>query len=300
MKPPPAAFVGQPPLAVIAGPTASGKSALALKLAEAENGVLINADASQVYADLAILSARPELAETARAPHRLFGTIDGAESCTAARWAGLARAEIAAAHAAGQLPILVGGTGLYLRTLLDGIAPVPEIPADIRAEVRALSPELARAALEVEDTEMARRLHPNDSQRNARALEVMRATGRSLLVWQVAAPEGGLAADVDLRPQVVDISREALVQRIDERIGVMWAAGALDEVRQLAARGLASTLPVMRAIGVPPLMALLSGELTEPQALERWRWDTRQYAKRQSTWLRNQTGRWPRISADAG
>lgn len=297
VKPPLAAFDGQPPLAVIAGPTASGKSALALRLAEAHDGVLINADASQVYADLSILSARPSTAEMARAPHRLFGTVDGAESCTAARWAGLARAEITAAHSGGKLPVLVGGTGLYLRTLLEGIAPVPEISPAIRAEVRALSTEQARAALEMEDPGIAARLHPHDSQRNARALEVMRATGRSLADWQKAAPVGGLAAEVDLRPQVIDIARETLVQRIDARIGAMWADGALEEVRHLATRGLAQTLPVMRAIGVPPLLALLSGELSQTDALERWRLDTRQYAKRQATWLRNQTGGWPRISA---
>lgn len=286
----------KPPLAVIAGPTASGKSALALALAEAENGVLINADASQVYADLAILSARPSAAEMARAPHRLFGTIDGAQSCTAAHWAALARAEIAAAHAAGQLPILVGGTGLYLRTLLDGIAPVPEIPAAVRAAVRAFSTEQVRAALQAEDAPIAARLHPHDTQRNARALEVIRATGRSLAIWQQAPPEGGLGPLVELRAQVIDIPRETLVRRIDSRVEAMWRDGALEEVRRLAARGLAQTLPVMRAIGVPPLLALLAGSLTPAQAQERWRLDTRQYAKRQSTWLRNQTGGWPRIS----
>ncbi len=288
----------KPPVAVIAGPTASGKSALALKLAEAENGVLINADASQVYADLSILSARPSAEELARAPHRLFGTIDGAESCTAARWAELARAEIAAAHKAGRLPILVGGTGLYLRTLLEGIAPVPEIPAPVRAAVRALTAEAARAALEVEDPAIAARLHPHDSQRNARALEVIRATGRSLALWQQAPAAGGLLPDVELRAQVIDMPRETLVARIDARIGEMWRAGALEEVRRLAARGLSPALPVMRAIGVPPLLALLAGEVTETEALERWRLDTRQYAKRQSTWLRNQTGGWPRLFPD--
>ena len=286
----------KPPLAVIAGPTASGKSALALKLAETENGVVINADASQVYADLAVLSARPPASEMARAPHRLFGTIDGAESCTAARWAALARAEIAAAHAAGRLPILVGGTGLYLRTLLEGIAPVPAIPPQVRAEVRGLSTEEVRAALEREDAAMVARLHPHDSQRNARALEVIRATGRSLSVWQQAKAEGGLGEEVELRPQVILAERDVLVGRIDARIEVMRAGGALEEVRQLAARGLPATLPVMRAIGVPPLLALLAGELSEARALERWRLDTRQYAKRQTTWLRNQTGGWPRTA----
>ncbi|MCG2839398.1 tRNA (adenosine(37)-N6)-dimethylallyltransferase MiaA [Sandaracinobacter sp. RS1-74] len=291
---------GKPPLAVIAGPTASGKSAMALEMAEAEKGVIINADASQLYAELSILSARPSAAEMARAPHRLFGVVDGAESCTAARWAELARAEIAAAHEAGRLPILVGGTGLYLRTLLEGIAPVPEIPDEVRADVRRLSTGEVRAALEREDPAMAARLHPHDTQRNARALEVVRASGRSLASWQQAEADGGLGAEVALRPLVIDIPRPALVERIDARVGAMWREGALEEVRHLAARGLSRTLPVMRAIGVPPLLALLAGTLSEEAALARWRLDTRQYAKRQATWLRNQMGGWPRIPARLG
>lgn len=284
----------KPPLAVIAGPTASGKSAFALSLAAARNGVIINADASQVYADLLILSARPGPAETATVPHRLFGILDGAEVASAATWAELARAEIAAAHAAGKLPILVGGTGLYLRTLLQGIAPVPPVEAAIRADVRALLPAEARAALQREDPVMAARLHPHDQQRTARALEVVRATGRSLGEWQAAPSEGGMEPEVRLEPLVLEPDRARLVQRIDARVAQMWGAGALDEVRRLANRGLPMALPVMRAIGVPPLLALLRGELDEPAQLERWRLDTRQYAKRQATWLRNQLGGWPR------
>ena len=167
----------------------------------------------------------------------------------------------------------------------------------LRAEVRALSVGEARAALEAEDPAIAVRLHAHDSQRNARALEVVRATGQSLALWQKAPPVGGLAAEVDLRPQVIDIARDTLVRRIDARVAAMWAEGALEEVRHLATRGLSPTLPVMRAIGVPPLLALLAGELGEAPAQERWRLDTRQYAKRQATWLRNQTGGWPRIAA---
>jgi tRNA dimethylallyltransferase len=289
--------VKRPPLVVIAGPTASGKSAHALALAEARGGVLINADASQVYADLPILSAGPTDAERARAPHRLFGTIDGVLACTAAHWAGLARGEIAAAHATGRVPILVGGTGLYLRTLLEGIAPVPGIDAGVRAAVRAMDPAEVRGRLEAEDPLMAARLHPNDAQRNARALEVVLATRRSLADWQAAPPEGGLADSVTLEPLVIDKPRAQLVQRIDARVDAMWAGGALAEVERLAARRLSPALPVMRAIGVPPLMALLSGELDAAAAIARWKLDTRQYAKRQATWLRNQLGDWPRIAA---
>lgn len=286
----------RPPLVVIAGPTASGKSAYALALAEARDGVLINADASQVYADLPILSAAPSEAERARAPHRLFGTVDGAQASTAALWAGLAGAEVAAAHAQGRLPILVGGTGLYLRTLLDGIATVPGIKLQVRATIRTMPPSQVRARLEAEDRVMAARLHPNDAQRNARALEVIRSTGRSLADWQSAPAEGGLAGRVALEPLVIDRPRDELVQRIDARVDAMWAAGALHEVKRLAARGLSPALPAMRAIGVPPLLAHLAGELSVAEALARWKLDTRQYAKRQATWLRNQLGGWPRMS----
>jgi tRNA dimethylallyltransferase len=228
-------------------------------------------------------------------PHRLFGAVDGAVACTAAHWAGLARAEIAAAHAAGLVPVLVGGTGLYLRTLLEGIAPVPGIAPAVRQAVRGLTPGEARAALEAEDPAMAARLHPNDAQRNARALEVVRSTGRSLSDWQAAPAEGGLAAEVALEPLVMEMPRDRLVARIDARVEAMWAAGALAEVARLAARGLRADLPVMRAIGVPPLLAHLAGELTAEAAVARWKLDTRQYAKRQATWGRNQLGSWPRL-----
>lgn len=283
-----------PPLAVIAGPTASGKTARALELAEARDGVILNADASQVYADLDIIAARPSAAALHRAPHRLFGFADAAEAMTAARWAALARAEIEAAWAAGRLPILVGGTGLYLRTLLDGIAPVPPVPAEVRAAVRALPAGAARAALEAEDPRMAARLNPGDRQRTARALEVIRASGRSLAEWQAAPRTGGLAAHVALEPLVLDPPRDVLDQRIAARIEAMWAAGALDEVRRLRARGLSPALPAMRAIGVPPLVALLDGRMDEAQAKARWRLDTRRYAKRQGTWFRHQHPDWPR------
>ncbi len=228
-------------------------------------------------------------------PHRLFGTIDGAIACTAAHWAGLARDSIAEAHRQGGLPILVGGTGLYLRTLLEGIAPVPGIDRAVRTAVRAMAHGAVRAALEAEDPAMAARLHPNDAQRNARALEVVRATGRSLADWQAAPAEGGIADRVRLEALVIDRPRGDLVARIDARVEAMWAAGALAEVERLAARGLSPALPVMRAIGVPPLLAHLGGTLSAGDAIARWKLDTRQYAKRQATWLRNQLGHWPRL-----
>lgn len=285
----------KPPLVVIAGPTASGKSALALRMAEQRDAVIINADASQLYADLAILTARPTPAEMGAVPHRLFGVLDGAEAGTAAGWAAMAKDAIAESHAAGRLPILVGGTGLYLTALLSGIAPVPAIPADVRGGVRAMPAPAVRAALEAEDPAMAARLHPQDPQRNARALEVWRATGRSLAHWQQARV-GGIGSDVALRVLVLDPPRDALGIRIDARIAAMHAAGAAHEVARLAARGLDPALPVMRAIGVPPLLALLAGTLDESAALDRWRLDTRRYAKRQATWFRHQLQSWPRIA----
>lgn len=262
-------------------------------MADSLNGVIINADASQVYADLRILSARPDAADEARAPHRLFGVLDGAEICTAARWVDMAKAEIAAAHADGRAPILVGGTGLYLQSLLWGLAPVPDIADDVRAEIRNLDRAEVRAALEVEDPAMAARLHANDWQRNARALEVWRATGQSLLFWQQQPRSGGLADTVDLQPLLLLPDRAVLNARIDQRIEQMWQAGALDEVCALWKRQLPPDCPVMRAIGVPPLLALLQGQLDEVAAIQRWRLDTRRYAKRQSTWFRHQTPDWP-------
>jgi tRNA dimethylallyltransferase len=286
---------GKPPLAVIAGPTASGKSALAVAMARARNGVIVNADASQVYADLRLLSARPSAAEEALAPHRLYGIIDGREACTAARWAGLAKAEIEAAWAAGRLPILVGGTGLYLRTLLEGISPVPPVAAAVRAAVRALDAPAVRAALVAEDPAMAAWLHPNDRQRNARALEVWRATGRSLGDWQ-AQTTGGIGAVVALDAQVVSLPRGTLYARCDARASAMLELGAVDEVAALVARRLPADAPVMKALGVRPIALLLAGEIDRAQALAALQQETRNYAKRQQTWFANQTGDWPRIS----
>lgn len=284
--------MNKPPLAVIAGPTASGKSALALALAEKRNGVIINADASQIYADLRIVSARPSASEEARAPHRLYGVVDGATACSAAAWAAMAREAIADVQAKGRLPILVGGTGLYIRTLLDGIAPVPEIPDDVRSEVRAIDDP--HSALAAEDPAMAARLRPSDRQRSARALEVWRATGRSLGDWQ-QGNVGGIGDAVELEPYVVEIDRDDLYARCDARFDIMLAEGALGEAAALAARQLPPTLPVMKALGVPPLLRHLAGEIDLPTAAAEAKQDTRRYAKRQLTWFRNQTPGWRRL-----
>lgn len=277
----------RPRVALIAGPTASGKSALALALAQAVNGTVINADASQVYADLRILSARPTIQETNAAPHRLFGHIDGAQACTAARWAHEARAEIDRAHGEGRLPILTGGTGLYIRTLLDGIAPVPDIDPDIRATVRALPVAQAHAMLAIEDPPAAARLAPADSTRVARALEVILSTGRPLSSWQ-AVRTGGIGDRVALSPLILLPPRDWLIARCDRRFVEMIATGAVEEVEILLARDLDPDLPVMRAIGVPEIRAWLGGDIDRDTMLERGRIATRQYAKRQFTWFSRQ------------
>lgn len=275
-------------MALIAGPTASGKSALALAIAERHRGTVINADSAQVYRDLRVLSARPSPEEEARAPHRLFGHVDATEDYNAARWAIEARAEIAAAHGAGRLPILVGGTGLYLRTLIDGIAPVPEIHPAIRAEVRALSVADAHEALAITDPDAAARLNPADTTRVARALEVVRSTGRTLADWQ-ATRIGGIGSDIALMPTILLPPRDWLHERCDRRLAAMFDEGAVEEVRVLLERGdVPPDAPVMRAIGVREIAAMLSGEIDHETALDLARAATRQYAKRQYTWFRNQ------------
>lgn len=288
-----------PPLALIAGPTASGKSDLAVRTAlAAGKAVVINADSAQVYADLAILSARPTEAEMRGIPHRLFGAWDGATACSAADWAAAARAEIAAAHAEGALPILVGGTGLYIRTLLDGIAPVPPIDPAVRAEVRALPVAEAYAALTREDPARAAALGPNDTTRIARALEVIRSTGRPLAAWQQERT-GGIGHTVGLRPVVLMPERAWLYERCDRRFAQMWRGGAVAEVETLLARQIAPDLPVMRAIGVAEVTDFLAGRCTEPEAIAAGSQATRRYAKRQYTWLRHQPpADWPRITLE--
>lgn len=286
-----------PRVALIAGPTASGKSAAALALAEATGGTVVNADASQVYADLRLLSARPSLEEETRAPHRLFGYLDGAESCSAARWAADAAATVDDAHARGSLPILVGGTGLYIRTLLDGIAPIPTIDPAIRAEVRALPVATAHARLADVDPAAAVRLHPADTTRVARALEVALSTGRLLAAWQ-ADRAGGIADRVALAPLILLPDRATLVARCDARLAEMFDGGAIDEVERLLARRLPPDTPVLRAIGVPEIAGYLAGAWSRDEALAHARVATRRYAKRQYTWFRHQPpSEWPRIES---
>jgi len=276
---------------LIAGPTASGKSALALELAEASGGTIINADSMQVYRDLRIITARPLLAEEARAPHRLYGHVDAAENFSVGRWCTEVAAALDAAKGEGRAAIIVGGTGLYFNALTRGLAAVPAIPTDIRDAVRArLVSEGAtalHAELEVRDPAAAARLGPGDGTRISRALEVVLATGRSLLDWhnenKPPILDLAAAAKVFLMPD-----RDALLGRINARFDAMMAAGALEEVRTLASRKLNPSLPAMKAHGVPWLIRHLNGEIGTAEAVEQAKLETRQYTKRQATWFRNQ------------
>ncbi|RPF70398.1 tRNA (adenosine(37)-N6)-dimethylallyltransferase MiaA [Aurantiacibacter spongiae] len=280
------------PVALIAGPTASGKSDLAVRLALAlrdagRTAVIINADSAQVYADLRVLSARPTEVEMQDVPHHLFGAWDGSTPCSAVDWAKAARGEIDDAHANDTIPILVGGTGLYIRTLLEGIAPVPDIDPEIRTSVRAMSREDAYTALKSEDPDRASKLTGTDSQRIARALEVVRSTGHPLGEWQ-KRKTGGIGSRVQLHPLILLPDRTTLYERCDRRFRTMIAEGATEEVEALLARDLPPELPVMRAIGVPEIVGWLNGDWSRDEALERACRATRNYAKRQYTWFARQ------------
>ena len=282
-------------VALVVGPTASGKSALALEIAKKQPSVIINADSAQVYRDLEILSARPSEEEMEGIEHQLFGYIDGSEACSAARWADDAKAAIAAAHDRDLLPILVGGTGLYVRVLLDGIAPIPEIDPAIREDVRKLETLEAYRVLQQLDPLAAERLHAADTTRIQRALEVARSTGQPLDHWQ-RHKVGGIGDTINLHPLVMLPDREWLYQRCDRRLHEMVARGAKQEVEGLLARNLPTNLPVMRAIGVAEFSEWLAGDIDRETAVERAQIATRQYAKRQYTWFRNQSpADWPRV-----
>lgn len=292
----------KPRVALIAGPTASGKSALAVVLAQSlidqgQPAIVINADASQVYRDLAILSARPTDTEMGGVEHRLFGHVDGADDYNAARWANDAKAEIASAHSQGAVSILVGGTGMYIRTLLEGIAPVPDIDPAIRERIRSYPVEQQYEELQRVDGEAATRLKPRDTTRIARALEVALSTGKPLATWQEQRV-GGINGLVSLTPQILLPPREELKLRCDARFEIMLNQGAAIEVEQLLARNLSPDKPVMRAIGVPEIAAMLEGRLSREEAVAGGQLATRQYAKRQYTWFRNQLpGDWSRFNA---
>jgi len=257
--------------------------------------VIVNADSAQIYRDLPVLSAMPTGEERAAAEHRLYGVRDGALPCSAAEWAELARREIADLHSSGKVPILVGGTGLYLRTLLDGIAPVPAIDPEVRQRVREAAVEENRLKLRTLDPHAAERLKPTDTTRIARALEVILSTGRTLGEWHKQR-EGGIAQQVELRTIVLLPPRKWLYARCDDRFAQMVDKGAVSEVEALLARKLNPNLPVMRAIGVRELSAYLQGQCTLDEATAAGRQATRRYAKRQYTWFAHQPpAEWPRF-----
>lgn len=283
---------------LIAGPTASGKSALALRAARALDGEIVNADALQLYADLTVLSARPTVEEQAGVPHHLFGVADGADGWSVGRWLRAASPVLEDILARGRTPVVVGGTGLYFKALTDGLADVPPTPAAVRQSVTGMYDALGEARfrelLASADPDAARRIEAGDRIRLQRAMEVLEATGRPLSAWQAdTAP----ALEPDAwRAVAIVPERTELYARCDARFDAMLAADALEEVRALLARVLDPLAPVMKAVGVRELAAHLAGKTTLEQAADLARQETRRYAKRQLTWLRNQTPDWPKIT----
>ena len=279
----------QPPALLLAGPTASGKSALALALAERFGGTVINADSMQVYAELRVITARPSVAEEALVPHRLYGVRAAAEAASVAWWRGAALAAMNEARDAGRLPILCGGTGMYFASLTQGLSDIPPVPDAAREEARRLlaedGPAALHARLVAEDPATAARLRPSDSQRIARAWEVWRGTGRGLAAWQAGGGTG--PAPWRFAAILIDPPRDALRAAIATRWAAMLAGGAVDEVRALVAQGLDPALPAMRAHGVPELAAMLAGRMTLEEASRRAVLNTGQYTKRQATWFRH-------------
>ena len=283
---------GRPRAILIAGPTASGKSALAIGLAQKLGGVVINCDSMQVYRDLGVITARPSPAEEALAPHRLFGHVDAACNYSAGLWMNDVRTMFTEVEATGRLPIFAGGTGLYFKALTQGLSAMPAVPEAVRTKIRQGAEGRPAPALHAElaarDPATAARLRPSDRQRILRALEVLEASGRPLALWQEGARETPLLRIEDCAALFLAPDRDALRLRIDGRFDAMLEAGALDEVRKLGARGLDPALPAMRAHGVPWLLRHIAGEIGLEEAADGGKADTRRYAKRQFTWFRHQ------------
>lgn len=280
-----------PSAILIAGPTASGKTALSVAIAKALGGSVINADSMQVYSDLFILSARPDAKEQGDIPHLMFGHVDGSVNYSAGKWRADAERAIASVRDAGRVPVITGGTGLYFKTLLHGLSDIPAVPEAVRQRVRSRAAEMSGDELHAElslcDRVLAKRIRPGDLQRLVRAIEVFEATGRPLSSFQDKRGEAlldiGDCIAVFLAPD-----RVILRERINTRFDRMVEAGAIEEVRRLAGRGLDPQLPVMRAHGVPGLLAFLRGEMMLDAAIDKGKGDTRRYAKRQFTWFRHQ------------
>ncbi|MBY0562276.1 tRNA (adenosine(37)-N6)-dimethylallyltransferase MiaA [Hyphomicrobium sp.] len=284
---------------LIAGPTASGKSALAMAIAKQTGGEIINADSMQVYRELRVLSARPKEEEEARVPHALYGFVPAGEAYSAGRFVRDAATAIATARSAGRRPVIVGGTGLYFKALIEGLSPIPDIAADVREYWRRAGEERGAEALHDEllrvDPAMAARLAPTDTQRIVRALEVIQSTGRSLAEWQTLRGEP-VVDEAETVRFAVSGDRAELHARADARFDRMMREGALDEVRALSALQLDPDLPAMRAIGVRPLLRLVAGEIGEDEARELAKAETRQYIKRQETWLKRNMITWKPVA----
>ncbi|HWE44629.1 MAG TPA: tRNA (adenosine(37)-N6)-dimethylallyltransferase MiaA [Caulobacteraceae bacterium] len=296
-EPAPLALQDQgPPVRLIAGPTASGKSAVALELAERTGGVIVNADALQIYRDLRVLTARPSAEDEARAPHRLYGIVDAAEAWSAGRWLSAATEVLAGLRREGRTAIVTGGTGLYFKILTEGLAEIPPIPPEVRATARrdleTLGEPAFRDRLAERDPDAAARISPGDLQRLGRAWEVVAATGRPLSAWQ--ADTAPTLAAADYAAVAIEVPRGELYARCDRRMDAMAAGGALEEAGMLLARRLDPDLPAMKAVGLRELSRHLCGDLSLEAALDLARRETRRYAKRQLTWLRGQAADWPR------
>lgn len=295
MPPQPPPLDARPHAILIAGPTASGKSAAALALAGRFGGTVINADSMQVYRELTILTARPAASELKCVPHRLYGMVPAVQAYSVGQWLAEVNLAIGEAQVAGRVPILVGGTGLYFKALLEGLAPVPDIPPEVRehwrAQADALGPKKLHEALAAADPSMAARLRPTDPQRVVRALEVIDATGVSLANWQGTESPSVLDANAALKI-VIAPEREPLYAAIDARFAQMVALGALDEARNVMQLDLSPHLPVMRAHGVQELIAVLSGAMSREEAIAKGSTETRRYAKRQMTWARRYMADW--------
>ncbi len=280
---------------VIAGPTASGKSGLALDVAGQHNGVIINADSMQVYDGLPLLTAQPSPDDLAKAPHRLYGVLHPNDGCSATRWRDMALAEMEKARLEGKLPILTGGTGFYLKTLMEGISPIPEVPLEIRERLSARQKEIGTSALHAElakaDPETAAKLDPFNSQRVIRAMEVLEHTGTGLSKWQ-AIPRDKPAAHLHFKLATLLPPREVLYRHCDMRFAKMMENGALEEAEDFLAKiksgAVSSTAPLAKALGFPELAAFIEGKTTREEAIEAAAMSTRRYAKRQVTWFRNQ------------
>jgi tRNA dimethylallyltransferase len=281
---------GRPKAVLIAGPTASGKSAAALALATRLRGTVINVDSMQVYRELAVLTARPSQADMQLAPHRLYGTVEAREAYSAGRWLEAAARALRQAEAEGSMPIFVGGTGLYFKALTEGLAPIPDVPPDIRKAWRKEAQRIGTgglyAELQVRDPVMAAKLRPSDPQRILRALEVIDATSVSLAEWQQGGAAAPLLGAEGLLKIVIAPEREPVYAAIDARFDRMIEQGAIEEVRALLALGLDPALPAMRAHGVRELAAYLSGNSSLAASVEKSKTESRRYAKRQMTWLR--------------